>query len=181
MGWTVSSRDDDRAAADGDAPVWRVLARGWNTWNLSEAGGQQHSAPLEIPGTLADRQWRLQAEPGGLPSSAPVLRLGYRPGSVVFLAQGRAPYLLVAGSANVEPMQVALEPMLAALRTRNGAQWQPAAASLGAGVQRAGEAAYRPAPVPRDWKNLVLWAVLVAGALAVAGFAVSLLRGRQAG
>ncbi len=181
MGWTVSSRDDDRAAADGDAPGWRVLARGWNTWNLSEAGGQQRSAPLEIPGTVDDRQWRLQAEPGGLPSSAPVLRLGYRPGSVVFLAQGRAPYLLVAGSANVTEGAAALDPMLAALRERNGAHWQPIAASLGTGVQRAGDAAYQPAPAPRDWKNLVLWAVLVAGALAVAGFAVSLLRGRQAG
>ncbi|MGB3392261.1 MAG: DUF3999 family protein, partial [Stenotrophomonas sp.] len=60
------------------------------------------------------------------------------------------------------------------------AQWQPAAASLGAGVQRAGDAAYRPAPTSRDWKNLVLWAVLVLGALLVAGFALSLLRNKHA-
>ncbi len=111
-----------------------------------------------------------------MPSAAPVLRLGYRPGSVVFLAQGRAPYLLVAGSANAGDAQATLEPMLAALRERNGAHWQPIAASLGEGRVRAGEAAYQPAAPKRDWKNLVLWAVLVAGALAVAGFAFSLLR-----
>ena len=69
--------------------------------------------------------------------------------------------------------------MLAALRARNGAQWQPAEASLGAGSERAGDAAYRPTPASRDWKNLVLWAVLVLGALAVAGFAVNLLRGNR--
>ncbi|MGB3873191.1 MAG: DUF3999 domain-containing protein [Stenotrophomonas sp.] len=180
MSWTVSSRDEDRATTAGEASAWRVLARGWNTWNLSEAGEQQRSTPLEIPGTVDDRHWRLQVEPGGLPSSAPVLRLGYRPGNVVFLAQGRAPYLLVAGSANAAENPAALDPMLAALRNRNGAQWQPAAASLGAGVQRAGDAAYRPAPTSRDWKNLVLWAVLVLGALLVAGFALSLLRNKHA-
>lgn len=182
VSWTVSSRDDDRAPADGKAPAWQLLARGWNAWNLSEAGKQQRSAPLETTGTVDDRQWRLQAEPGAVPSAAPVLRLGYRPGSVVFLAQGRAPYLLVAGSANAGDAQATLEPMLAALRERNGAHWQPIAASLGEGRVRAGEAAYQPAAPKRDWKNLVLWAVLVAGALAVAGFAFSLLRNpRNAG
>ena len=178
--WTVSSRDLDRAPANGDEPAWQVLARGWNAWSLSESGTQQHSAPLEISGTVSDRQWWLQAEPGAQPlASAPLLRLGYRPGSVVFLAQGRAPYLLVAGSAAIGELQAALDPMLAELRTRNGAQWQPAAAMLGDGSERAGDAAYRSAPAPRDWKNLVLWAVLVLGALAVAGFAVNLLRGNR--
>lgn len=177
--WTVSSRDPDRAPANGDEPAWQALAHGWDTWSLSEAGRQQRSAPLEIPGVVSDRQWRLQAEPGTQPGAPPPLRLGYRPGNVVFLAQGRAPYLLVAGSAASGEPQAALDPMLAELRARNGAQWQPAAAGLGAGSERAGDAAYRPAPVPRDWKSLVLWAVLVLGALAVASFAVNLLRGNR--
>ncbi|HBN54875.1 MAG TPA: DUF3999 domain-containing protein, partial [Stenotrophomonas sp.] len=56
---------------------------------------------------------------------------------------------------------------------------QPAVASLGEGAARAGDKAYAPAAPVRDWKNLVLWAVLVAGALAVAGFAMSLLRGNR--
>ena len=177
--WTVSSRDPDRAPANGDEPEWQVLAHGWNAWSLSESGTQQHSAPLEIPGAMSDRQWRLQAEPGAQSASAPLLRLGYRPGSMVFLAQGRAPYLLVAGSAGVGEPRAALDPMLAELRTRNGAQWQPATATLGDGSKRAGDAAYRPAPAKRDWKNLVLWTVLVLGALAVAGFAINLLRGNR--
>lgn len=176
VSWTVSSRDEDRArAADGE-PVWQILTSGWNAWNLTQAGRQQRSAPLETSGIIDDRQWRLQAEPGAVPAAAPVLRLGYRPGSVVFLAQGKPPYLLVAGSADEGKAQAALEPMLAALRAHNGAQWQPAAASLGAGAQRAGDAAYQQAEAPRDWKNVVLWLVLVLGAAAVAGFAFSLIR-----
>ncbi|WP_305806169.1 DUF3999 family protein [Stenotrophomonas sp. YIM B06876] len=176
VSWSVSSRDLDRPGADGNNPDWQLLTRDWNTWSLSEASAQQRSAPLETTGTITDRQWRLQAEPGSIPAEAPLLRLGYRPGSVVFLAQGRAPYLLVAGSANVTNTQAALDPMLAALRARNGAQWQPAIATPGAGAVRAGDVAYQPAKAPRNWKNGVLWAVLVLGALAVAGFAFSLLR-----
>ncbi|KRG64667.1 hypothetical protein ABB26_06445 [Stenotrophomonas humi] len=176
VSWSVFSRDADRPGADGNNPDWQLLRRGWNAWSLSEAGQLQHSPPLETSGVITDRQWRLLAEPGSVPSEAPLLRLGYRPGSMVFLAQGRAPYLLVAGSANVSEMQVTLDPMLDALRARNGAQWQPAIATLGGSAARAGDAAYQPAKPPRDWKNVLLWAVLVIGALAVAGFALSLLR-----
>jgi len=181
VSWTVSSRDQQRVRAEDGEPGWQVLTSGWNAWNLSEAGQQQRSPPLETSGIVDDRQWRLQAEPGAVPAAPPVLRLGYRPGSVVFLAQGKPPYLLVAGSAGEAKAQAALDPMLAALRARNGSQWQPVAATLGAGGERAGEAAYRPEPVPRDWKNIVLWIVLLLGALAVTGFALSLMRSSRAG
>ncbi|MCW5581409.1 MAG: DUF3999 family protein, partial [Luteimonas sp.] len=40
----------------------------------------------------------------------------------------------------------------------------------------AGESALQPAPQPRDWRSWLLWGLLVAGALLVAGFAFSLLR-----
>ncbi|MFT4257156.1 MAG: DUF3999 domain-containing protein [Pseudoxanthomonas sp.] len=175
--WRVSSRDDDSAIAS-SGPAWQLRAADWNAWSLSEAGKQQQSSPLQLDTLTSDREWRLQAGAGASPAEAPALRIGYRPGSVVFLAQGRAPYLLVAGSANVEGERAALEPMLDALRNRNGARWQPAAAALGEGSERAGDAAYQPAKPPRDWKSLVLWVVLALGALIVAGFAFSLLRGK---
>lgn len=178
VSWTVSSRDDDRKVADAEQ-AWQLRASGWNTWTLLEGGRSQVSAPLELGQETADRDWQLQAEPAVAGTPAPALKLGYRPGSVVFLAQGRAPYLLVAGNARAGVRESNLEPMLAALRARNGAQWQPAAARLGDGAVRAGDKAYAPAAPVRDWKNLVLWAVLVAGALAVAGFALSLLRGNR--
>ncbi|MBS0231086.1 MAG: DUF3999 family protein, partial [Proteobacteria bacterium] len=72
----------------------------------------------------------------------------------------------------------ALEPLLDDLRARHGQQWQPASATLGAGADLAGAAAYQPAPKPRDWKSLTLWAVLVVGALLVGGLSLSLLRGK---
>lgn len=178
VSWNVSSRDDDRKVADAEQ-AWQVRASGWNTWTLQEGERRQASAPLELGQETSDSDWQLQAEPAVAGTPAPALKLGYRPGSVVFLAQGRAPYLLVAGNARAGVRESNLEPMLAALRARNGAQWQPAVARLGEGAVRAGDKAYAPAAPVRDWKNLVLWAVLVAGALAVAGFAMSLLRGNR--
>ncbi|WP_433852272.1 DUF3999 family protein [Stenotrophomonas nitritireducens] len=134
VSWTVSSRDDDRKVADAEQ-AWQLRASGWNTWTLLEGGRSQVSAPLELGQETADRDWQLQAEPAVAGTPAPALKLGYRrPGSVVFLAQGRAPYLLVAGNARAGVRESNLEPMLAALRARNGAQWQPAAARLGDGA-----------------------------------------------
>jgi hypothetical protein len=104
--------------------------------------------------------------------------LGYQPASIVFLAQGTPPYVLVAGSADARTTQDAVEPMLAALRARHGAQWAPAVATLGQASPRAGSAAYTPPATPREWKTLTLWGVLVLGALLVGGFAFSLLRGK---
>jgi hypothetical protein len=40
----------------------------------------------------------------------------------------------------------------------------------------AGTSALTPAPVERDWKAWLLWALLAGGALVVAGLAFSLLK-----
>lgn len=169
--WRVWNRDD---AAD-DAAGWRLVAAQWNTWRLDAADGGESSPALELPAATGARVWRVRAiAPPSAP--APVLQLGYRAGSVVFLAQGRAPYRLVAGNANATVATDVLQPVLAALRARHGAAWQPPVASLGARAALAGETAYRPAPAPRDWKTWILWAVLVLGAATVAYLALRLLR-----
>jgi len=64
--------------------------------------------------------------------------------------------------------------VIAQLREQHGAQWQPAQATVqGAPEVLAGDAALAP---QRDWKQWLLWALLVIGVLIVGGFAVSLLR-----
>ncbi|MBW8810301.1 MAG: DUF3999 family protein, partial [Lysobacter sp.] len=54
--------------------------------------------------------------------------------------------------------------------------WQPSDARLGTSVALAGDAALAAPEPKRDWRSWVLWAVLVIGALLVAGFAFSVLR-----
>lgn len=165
--WTLQSRD----AAD--AP-WRMRAGPWVAFRVDGASQADRSAPQALNGVVRDRYWRLSAR---TPTpDMPALRLGYRPEVVVFLAQGRAPYALVAGSARATRAEAPLPQLLDAMRVQRGKDWQPGPAVPGKPQALAGEQAFEPAPAKRDWKAWLLWGVLIGGALIVAAFAFSLLR-----
>ena len=165
--WTLQSRDDEETA-------WRPASAPWMAFQL-EGATSSRSAPQSLDRLNRDRYWRLL--PGNATGDAvPTLRLGYRPEVVVFLAQGKAPYALVAGSARSQRVEAPLPQLVEALRAQRGQDWQPADATLGTMQALAGAAALTPAPIERDWKAWLLWALLVGGALVVAGFAFSLLK-----
>lgn len=164
--WTLASRDDP------DAP-WTVRAGPWVAFALGGAAGSERSPPQDLAGIVRDRYWRLT--PRSSAAGVPTLRLGYRPEVLVFLARGNAPFALAAGSARARRADAPLQPMLDALRTQRGAEWRPAAVTLGAVESLAGDRALAP---KRDWRTWMLWGVLVLGAVLVAGFAFRLLRER---
>lgn len=166
--WRLESRDD------ADAP-WRLRAGPWMAYRVDAGGGGSASPARALSGIVRDRHWRLRANASL--SGTPTLRLGYRPETVVFLAQGPMPYALAAGSARAQRADAPIAQLVAALRRQRGADWQPSPAYLGTAKPLAGEAALEPA---YDWTSWLLWAVLALGALAVAGFAFSLLRSKPA-
>lgn len=165
--WTLQSRDD------ADAP-WITRAGPWVAFQVGtpQVGGGR-SAPQEF-GVVRDRHWRLSSRSPA--SGAPTLKLGYRPEVVVFLAQGKPPYALAAGSAHAMREDAPLPQLIDSLRAQRGRDWQPASATLGAMQTLAGENALAP---KRDWTSWLLWSLLVVGAIVVAWFAISLLRGRR--
>ncbi|QIL19925.1 DUF3999 domain-containing protein [Thermomonas sp. HDW16] len=167
--WRLESRDD------GDVP-WRLRTGPWMAYRVDAAGVGGSSPAQALGGNVRDRYWRLHANTAV--AEAPKLRLGYRPETVVFLAQGSAPYALAAGSARAHRTDAPVPQLVAELRRLHGEEWQPSPAYLGTAKPLAGEAALKPA---YDWKSWLLWAVLVLGALVVAGFAFSLLRGKSTG
>ncbi len=164
--WTLASRDSE------DAP-WTTRAGPWVAFALA---GAERSPPHALDAVVRDRHWRLT--PNAPVAAAPALRLGYRPESIVFLAQGATPYALAAGSVRAVRRDAPLRTMLDAMREQRGARWQPEAATLGTPQDLAGGAALSP---QRDWTQWLLWALLLGGALLVAGFAFSLLRTRRDG
>ncbi|MGS1078054.1 DUF3999 domain-containing protein [Pseudoxanthomonas beigongshangi] len=166
--WTLESRDATTAP-------WRRAAAPWVAYRLQSGGRTDASPPQALDGMRRDRHWRLTAA-RGVAVEAPRLRLGYRPETLVFVAQGEAPFTLAAGSARTRRDDAPLAELVAALRQQHGPAWQPALATLGPARVVAGDAALTPAPPQRDWKAWLLWGLLVAGALLVAGFAFSLLR-----
>ena len=162
--WRLESRD----STDAD---WRARTAPWMAYRVGAAGHNNQSAAQPLTGQIRDRHWRLSAD--GAVSGEPKLRLGYHPEVVVFLAQGQGGYTLVAGSARAEPVDSPVPQLVAVLRRQHGANWQPSPAYLGPPQALAGDAALAP---KRDWTAWLLWAVLVLGALLVAGFAISVLR-----
>ena len=166
--WTLSSRDSDTG-------TWQHRAGPWVVYRLQGDDASGRSLPQTLDATVRDRYWRL-APKDAAAAAAPILRLGYRLETVVFLAQGAGPYTLVAGSARARRAEAPIQRMLDALRVQRGTHWEPLPAGLGTSTELAGDAALRPAPPPHDWKAWLLWGLLVAGAGLVALFAVSLLR-----
>jgi hypothetical protein len=163
--WRLESRDND----DAD---WQLRAGPWVAYAIG-AGGR--SLPQLLGERVRDRHWRLRAS--APVTQAPTLRLGYRPEVIVFLAQGKPPFALAAGSTRAERAQAPIASLVADLRRRHGADWQPGPAYLGASSELAGAAALEPR---RDWKAWLLWAVLGLGAVVVVGFALTLLRTARA-
>lgn len=164
--WQVFSRDDPDAS-------WRRRAGPRVAFHVAGPSGQR-SAPASLGRLVRNRYWRLTT-PARI-ESAPVLRIGYRPETVVFLPRGDGPFTLVAGSARARRESMPLREPLDALRERHGPGWQPGATRLGGRTDLAGEAALEPAAVRPDWKSWILWLVLTAGAVLVAVMAVIILR-----
>ena len=112
-------------------------------------------------------------------AEAPDLMLGYRPDSVVFLAEGAGPYTLAAGSVSARHADYPVDAALTSLRASLGRDWQPPPAALGQAKASGGEAVLKAAAPPVPWRRWVLWAILVGGAALIAGLAISLLRGAK--
>ncbi len=110
-------------------------------------------------------------------SQPPSLQVAWQPDVFVFLAEGRGPYSLLAGSYAARRSDYPLASALERIRPADaGSHWQPPLAALGAQADAAGPAALVAPKTPFDWTRPLLWLVLLGGALVVAGMAWSLLK-----
>lgn len=162
--WTLESRD----AADAR---WRWRAGPWVGWKLDDGDGWARSPAQPLNGVVRDRWWRLTTRDAA--TAAPVLRLGWRPESVVFVGQGPGPWTLAAGSGRAARAPAPIAAMVDALRAARDDGWAPAPARLGEARALGGDAALQPA---RDWTTTLLWVLLFAGALLVSALALGALR-----
>jgi hypothetical protein len=153
-------------------PIGRTLL-----FRLQQAGVRIDNEDYVLTAPFAAREWRLRSPVELVPS--PAMEVAYLPDRFVFLAQGRGPYALVAGSRSARRASLPVEQALAPLRARLGKDWAPPVATLGARVAAAGTAAYAKQATPPDWRRWLLWGFLVLGAAIVGGFAMSLLRARK--
>jgi len=150
------------------------LDRGRTTaFRLGSGDGETRHLPTEISLTR-DRHWRVVTEPAL--AQAPQLVLAYRPDRFALLAQGPAPYTLLAGSTRSQRPDYPVRAALAAAAAQQAPGWQPPKASLGQGSAAAGgQAVLAPdrGPEHRRW---LLWGVLAIGAALVLLVSIRVLR-----
>lgn len=161
---------------------WRLLASGV-AYQISRNGVVERSLPLEL-GLANAREFKIEADrktPGfAAPLSMAVLM---EPVQIVFVASGNPPYTLAAGQSQAKngylPVQSLIPgyqsgaehqlPLLATVLTARNTGSSPAAVFVEAPT---------PGKLPPT-RNLVLWGVLIAGALALGLMAWTLLRQNQ--
>ncbi|MCI5120865.1 MAG: DUF3999 family protein [Candidatus Electrothrix sp. AUS4] len=121
-----------------------------------------------------DRYWRLELEANSGIQQAPTLELGWLPGQLVFMAQGRGPYTLAYGRAGLGPAQYLVDRLLQALDPQSEkklvAKAQAGAEKVLGGEERLIVAQGLP------WRRWLLWGILLAGVLIVGMMALKLYR-----
>jgi hypothetical protein len=150
-------------------PIGRILL-----FRLRQGELRVDNDDYVLAAPLTAKEWRLRSPVRLNPT--PSVEVAYLPDRFVFLAQGRGPYTLAAGSRTARRDALPVEQALAPLRRQLGAEWTPPLATLGARADAAGAKAYEDAPAPIDWRRWMLWGFLVLGAAVVGGFALTLLR-----
>lgn len=158
-----------------DAPWVRIATQ--TAFRLRQGDDVLRNDDISIQ--LARRAKAFRIESANAIAEAPDLMLGYRPDSLVFLAEGAGPFVLAVGSATARHADYPVDAALSTLRASLGKDWQAPTATLGEARPSGGDAALKPAPPPVPWRRWLLWAILVAGAAVIAGLAISLLRGAK--
>ncbi|HEY9132349.1 MAG TPA: DUF3999 family protein [Dyella sp.] len=150
---------------------WRPLG----DIDIVRAGGDNGSATLRWTAPMPVAHLRVHVDTAL--AAAPTLTAGWQPDQFLFMAEGQAPYRLLAGSYAARRGDYPIASSLAKLRTGHDDQrWLPPLAAVGARSDAGGATALQAPKVPYDWTRPVLWAVLVLGALLIAGMAWSLLK-----
>ncbi|HXG27372.1 MAG TPA: DUF3999 domain-containing protein [Nevskiales bacterium] len=169
LGVRLQSRSDP-------AQPWRTRWQG-EVFAIASESAQRNQTVVQFEPSH-DRYWRLAVERGAetLRGSVPTLLLGYQPARLRFLAQGEGPFQLAYGSARV-PLQAAVgcDALLANLGAEERSKQTGQAQALVMPV-RGNLEVLKPLPKPTPLRQILLWAVLIAGALLVAAMALSLLR-----
>ena len=131
------------------------------------------TSSIHLP-VVTDRFWRIQVlDKEGSLGENPILKFGWLPEQLLFVAQGESPFTLAYGSATVERLITPLPQLLLNEDELRKQGKLIKSAQLGPSVQLGDKSKLQPPRPPIDWKQYVLWFVLLSG---VAVLAVMVLR-----
>ena len=171
------SLGDSNAIAAFSVSAREVDARDWTyvgqltAFRLRGAGVELDNEAIPVAATRLG-EWRI--EPSVELARTPQLDFDYRPETWLLLTHGKPPFKVAAGSSSMRRQDFPLEALVGQVRAKFGRDWQPVDASLGA-MQTAGGDAALTAFDPARKRAWLLWAVLLAAALAIIAMVVRLM------
>jgi hypothetical protein len=118
------------------------------------------------------RYWRIESNTDI--AEAPVLNFSFRPEQFLLLTHGAGPYVIAAGSMKAQRDQYPLDILISQVKQNQGQDWKPTEVSLGKAIKVIGNME-DISKVPTDWRNIILWSVLLIGAGAVVLMVLKLL------
>jgi len=137
-------------------------------YDLQYGAERVSTTSIHLP-VVTDRFWRVQVlDTEGSLGSEPVLKLGWLPEQLLFVAQGESPFTLAYGSATVERMITPLPQLLLNEDELRKQGKLIKSARLGSVVQLGDKSRLQPPRPPIDWKQYVLWFVLMLGVVVLA-------------
>ncbi len=146
-------------------------------YRLNVAGRAVTSAPISLM-LSGEREWRLRfLQPEALKDTTPTVAVGWSPAEVVFLAQGRPPFLLAYGNVDAALENFPVNDILGGVRNDIAL----AVTEIGVGAtETLGGDARRDAPPPREWTRVALWIAIGIGVLLLGAMAWRLWRDLKA-
>lgn len=157
----------------GDQSAWRLRSQGM-LYRLQQQAQEIRRQQLDTDRTR-DRYWRLvvDAEGGGLGVGLPAVEVSWQPHRLRFAARGDAPYMLAYGSGSV--MTLPKTALLEGFSEQQQQQLVSGAITPGPVTELAGLRALDPQR-PHDWKQWLLWGVLLLATLLLGWMAWTTLR-----
>jgi hypothetical protein len=149
--------------------AWNFVTRA-RFYRIHTPHGDEQSEPIDIP-LNANRSWLARiANPASV--DAPALIAAWRPSEIVFLAQGKPPFLLAYGSGSSIAERTNLAPFIPDIAV------QPA--TLGDTEELGGAARLVEGRPPFPRRRWVLWLVLLAALAVLSYMAARLFKDSQA-
>lgn len=119
------------------------------------------------------RYWRIESNTNI--DEAPILKFSYRPEQFLLLTHGAGPYVIAAGSMRAQRDQYPLEVLINQVKQKNkGQDWKPTEIRFGK-ANKVITNMEDISKVPTDWRNIILWSILLLGAGAVVLMVLKLL------
>ncbi len=143
---------------------WHMRHAG-SFYRLQVEGAGLASEPARFT-QVNDALWRLEAvsDLSGIGVAVPVLRLGYTPHHLYFLARGEPPFMLAFGAYQVPGRQGEINALLARIDDSKNDAFIAEARS-GEMITLGGPGKLEPPPAPFPWQRFALWSVLIIGVL----------------